>query len=255
MKNKIKLACVNYLNTLPLLHGLRNSGMANLEIHQLKPKDCYRAFIDNEVDVSLVPTGALDLLDNYILFGNTCIGSIDAVHSVAVFSNQDIEDLDTIYLDDHSTTSVALLKILLRYSIQKDIQLEVVDAKTKNQLEEGEGILLIGDKAISGHSRFECIYDLGEAWKAYSGLPFVYACWVADKSVAPEILEKLDQAMILGTNQMDQVIGNLNEYPENLDLNKYLNSHISFTFNAEKRKGLERFLFLKSTFELASESV
>ncbi|MDX2016219.1 MAG: MqnA/MqnD/SBP family protein [Planctomycetota bacterium] len=48
-------------------------------------------------------------------------------------------------------------------------------------------MLLIGDKVVTDappEERYPFQLDLGEAWKAWTGLPFVYAMWVCRRAEA-----------------------------------------------------------------------
>lgn len=240
----IKIACVDYLNTLPLLQGLKKATLPYARILELNPKMCLAAFKKNEVDIALVPTGGLHKLEDYRIFGSTCIGSADYVHSVAVFSNQDIRILDKIWLDSHSTTSVNLLKILYHDYFQKEIEFEYVDVNNL-RIKDNEGVLMIGDKAFAGYHAFSHVCDLGHVWYEHTQLPFVYACWVGKKDVPDEILVQVDQALITGMHNIESTIDQYESNSLGIDFRTYLTKHIQYNFGPMQKEGLDRFLMLQ----------
>jgi len=121
--------------------------------------------------------------ENYCFLPDLSISAIGPVKSVLLFSRIPIEELDrqTVGLTTESDTSVNLLKILLSryYAFSNSFQrcaLPLAEA-----LQEFPALLLIGDAALKGAmaSREGYIYDLGELWYRFTGLPFVFALWIA----------------------------------------------------------------------------
>ena len=92
--------------------------------------------------------------------------------------------------------------------------------------------------------KFEYIFDLGSAWKAYSGLPFVFAAWVSNKSIPLEFMEAFDTANAYGLAHLDEVIALIPANEQVVDLHKYYTKNISYSMTDEKKKGLESFLRL-----------
>lgn len=244
LTKKITISCVNYLNTLPLIKGLSESGLDNISVLLMKPKDCFRTFKEGSVDVSLVPSGALHSLENYSIFGNTCIGSLSDVYSVALFSNDPIAEITTIYLDNHSTTSVALLQILMSKYIQKEVI--YIDANVADiRLKDREAVLMIGDKAFDGYDRFRHVYDLGKLWREFTGLPFVYACWVTHPSTDISILSEIDQALVSGSQNIEHVLLQAKAQFPNIDVKKYFTEHIDYKYDNGKKEALKEFCALQ----------
>src|SRR5262249_21938830 len=85
-----------------------------------------------------------------------------------------------------------------------------------------------------------CIYDLGEAWIDFTGLPFVFAAWVSNKPLPEDFIREFNAANKLGLQHIDTVVAE-NPYPV-FDLHQYYTRHISYDLTGEKRKGLQQFL-------------
>jgi chorismate dehydratase len=114
----------------------------------------------------------------------TCDGP---VHSVALFSKRPVEELTgcTVLLSASSRTSVLLLELLCRHRWGilpqfATARAEAPDLTTLAGLPH-EAVLVIGDAAL--HLSTQSVYpvrrDLGEEWKEWTGLPFVFAVWAA----------------------------------------------------------------------------
>jgi chorismate dehydratase len=97
---------------------------------------------------------------------------------------------------------------------------------------------------LASLKRFEHVYDLGLAWKSYSGLPFVFAAWVANKPIPAAFMEAFDAANGYGLSNLEQVIALIPVSEQVYDLHKYYTENISYKLTPEKRKGLELFLEL-----------
>jgi chorismate dehydratase len=102
--------------------------------------------------------------------------------------------------------------------------------------------VIIGDRALASLGHFEYIYDLGLAWKQYSGLPFVFAAWIANKPIPLEFMEAFDEANAYGLSHLEEVIALIPATEQVYDLHKYYTENISYELTPEKREGLARFL-------------
>ena len=105
--------------------------------------------------------------------------------------------------------------------------------------------LVIGDRAFEQRKLSTYRYDLGEAWKLHTGLPFVFAAWIANKKLDAGFITEFNKATGAGMLQLEEVIA---QNPSPLfDLRSYYTQHISYRLSDEKRKGLA--LFLKKISE------
>ena len=88
------------------------------------------------------------------------------------------------------------------------------------------------------HSKY--IYDLGEAWKAHTGLPFVFAAWVSNKELPEEFIQKFNKANAEGINHLNDIIIGT-DYPF-YDLKKYFTKNINYLLDKRKKEALRLFL-------------
>lgn len=241
---RIKIACVSYLNTLPLIEGLKAMEEdGSIELIKVIPAKCAELFQMGAVDLALIPSQALNTLSDYQIATDYCIASSGSVKTVGIFSDSEMNDIHTIYLDNDSLTSRAMCRILMQNHWKKDPTYIDIDFGISDVLpEEGVGYLMIGDKAFSAYRHFNHCFDLGSAWKAYSGLDFVYAVWIARRDISHEIIETLNEKMREGLDDMDILTARLQESYAELNLQMYFNTNIKYQLDDNKISGLQLFL-------------
>ena len=163
---------MSYLNTKPLLFGLEHGQMSNeVELVLDYPANLVRLLQSNQIDLGLIPVGALPSLGEYQIISDYCIGTEGEVASVAVFSEVPMEEIDTVFLDYQSRTSVMLCRILFEKHWKKQVQF--IDAKDESYIDNIRGNvagLVIGDRAIKMKDSFKFKFDLGLGWKEMTGL-------------------------------------------------------------------------------------
>ncbi len=240
---KVRLTAVNYLNTKPFIYGLFQSGLhKQIEIHKDIPSRCAEKLIQDEVDIALIPVATLKDLKQHYIVSDYCIGCDGTVETVCLYSNIPIWEAKTIYLDTHSRTSVALTKILMREHWNTSVDYQPVGDAANIVLEESAALLAIGDKTIGLEKKYRYTYDLGEAWKTMTGLPFVFAAWVSNKKLDPAFIESFNKALALGLEHIDDLVFILPEPVEDFDLKDYFENNISYELDEAKKKALRLFL-------------
>jgi chorismate dehydratase len=153
-----------------------------------------------------------------------------------------MDQIEKVYLDYQSRTSVALAKILFKQHWNKEVEFLIATEGYINEISGTTAGIIIGDRALASLDRFEHIFDLGLAWKACTGLPFVFAAWVANKPIPAAFMEAFDVANGYGLKHLNEVISLIPANEQVYDLHKYYTENISYELTPEKRKGLERFL-------------
>jgi chorismate dehydratase len=240
----IRISAVSYYNTLPLIYGIKESGLLdNYRLELAVPSVCASNLLSGYSDIALVPVGALPDFHSYELVGNYCIGAEGDVKTVLLLANQPVELLDTVYLDTDSRTSVSLVKILAQHKWKKEINWVSLKGKDPLKLHKGEGVVLIGDKTFDMRPHFSQEYDLAGEWYRYTGLPFVFAAWITVSKLPDDFLHNFEAALNWGVNHIEESVRSaINLRLSHEALISYLKNDINFILDAEKRTGLNLFL-------------
>jgi len=243
LDKKWRIGAVSYLNTRPLLLGMEQSPFRDsIDLVKSYPAQIAQDLLDDTIDIGLVPVAIMPLLSNPQIVSKYVIGTEGEVASVALFSQVPMDQIEKVYLDYQSRTSVALAKILFKNYWKKEVEFLIATEGYINEITGTTAGVIIGDRALANLNRFEHIYDLGLAWKQYSGLPFVFAAWVANKPIPSAFMEAFDTANEYGLKHLDEVIALIPATEQVYDLHKYYTENISYELTPEKRKGLEKFL-------------
>jgi chorismate dehydratase len=191
------------------------------------------------------------------------IGCKGPTMTVRLFSRVPIGRITRVHADVDSHTSVALLRIVLNEG--HGITPELVDfdvdahrsarsavAEQHAEPDWPEALLLIGDKVISD-SPPAVLYphqlDLGSAWLELTGLPFVYAIWMARRSELDSLAVRraasvLDRQRRHNATRLDWIVAHraaVRGWPSQL-AQEYLRSVLRYAVTDEDRGGLELFL-------------
>ncbi|MGF7028374.1 menaquinone biosynthetic enzyme MqnA/MqnD family protein [Sphingobacterium sp. HSC-15S19] len=234
--NKIRVSAVSYTNTYPFLNGIRKSKvMAQIDLSVDYPSACAQKVIDDQADIGIIPTAALLSLPEYYINTDFCIGTEGAVDSVFIFANKPIEEVKTLRLDKQSRTSNGLARVLIKNYWKKDVEL-VTDESI-----EPDAYVLIGDRTFGKKNAVPYVYDLGEEWFNFTGLPFAFALWVSNKKLPDSFVEQFNEALAYGVEHATDVIAGLPEF-EGFDYTKYLTQHLNFHLTDKKREAVQLYL-------------
>ena len=246
MERKIKVGAVSYLNTVPLLYGIEHSPvMDKIELSVNYPSILAQQLKDGAIDVALLPVAAMSSIPDCKIISDYGIAADGNVASVAIFSHVPVDEVETIYLDYQSRTSVQLAKLLLSKYWKKDVEYKQASAGYIEDIKDNTAGVIIGDRALEQLNNFEYVYDLSEAWKEYTGLPFIFAAWVANKDLPEDFIQAFNQANATGLENIDLIVSNtICTYA---DLKKYYTESIHYQLDENKKKGLNKFLELIQT--------
>ncbi len=194
----------------------------------------------DEIDMGLVPVAIIPQMKEYHINGDYCIGSDGPVGSVCLFSETPMDDIERVLLDYQSRTSVELARVLLKQHWK--IAPELIDGGKdfRDHINGTTAGVVIGDRALEQRQVSAYAYDLGEAWKALTGLPFVFAAWISNKPLPSAFLQTFNEANRAGLGQIDAVVAE-NPYPF-FNLHDYFTKYLDYPLDDAKRKGLEKFL-------------
>ncbi len=241
MQTKVRVGAVSYLNTKPLIYGIEK-GMIKDEADLIidYPSKIASMLLKNEIDVGLVPVAVIPQMEAHYIISDYCIGSVGEVASVCLFSEVPLEKIETVLLDYQSRTSVELLKMLVKDFWKIKVNFEDTSNGYQQKIAGTTAGLVIGDRALQQRKISPFIYDLGEEWQMFTGLPFVFAAWISNKKLDDDFIQAFNEANAFGLNRIDKVADE-NPFPV-FDLKHYYTDCISFRLDENKRKGLELFL-------------
>ena len=239
---KIKVGIVSYLNTRPLIYGLKLEPIASqIELIEDNPARLAEMLKNDEIDLGLIPVAAIHELKESYLSGDYCIGTEGEAASVCLFSEVPLEQIKKVYLDYQSRTSVELLKWIMRE--YWGIYPEITEATNEDYRKEIKGTtagLVIGDRAFEQRKLSTFFYDLGAEWKKITGQPFVFAAWISNKKLPDNFVEMFNKANAVGLKRIDEIVAS---YPFDLyDLKKYYTLHLNYLLDERKKKAMEYFL-------------
>lgn len=165
----MRFGIVPYTNSYPLVYGLKG------EIFKGPPAQLIS--MSQRDDIVLAPVAGAFLDPSWHLISGVGIGSFGEVETVKLFFNKrhsTLQDVKTIYLDPESLTSQILLKILLQFHLNRSLShFEFL----RDKAQKADASLYIGDKVWEIPQGLPAI-DLGLLWTNWTGLPFVFACWM-----------------------------------------------------------------------------
>ena len=248
MDKRWRIGAVSYLNTRPLLLGIEQESFLNsIDLVKSYPANIAQDLLSGKIDIGLVPVAILPQLSDPHIVSNYVIGANGAVASVALFSEVPIDEIKSIYLDYQSRTSVQLLKILLSQFWKKEVEFISATEGYIAQISGTKAGVIIGDRALENLSKYPYVYDLSLAWKQHTGLPFVFAAWVANQPIPAAFMAAFDTANGYGLAHLDEVIALIPAQEQVYDLHKYYTENISYVYDEEMKQGLAAFLnFIKS---------
>jgi chorismate dehydratase len=241
----MRVGAVSYLNTKPLLYGLQHHAISeSIELIEDYPANLARALEENTIDIGLVPVAVIPKLPEAHIISNYCIGATGPVASVSIFSQVPMESITSVYLDYQSKTSVNLARILLKNYWKQDVLLLEAPSNFMDLIDGSTAAVIIGDRALEKYNSYAYRYDLAEAWINYTGKPFVFATWVANKPIDEVFIANFNEANGIGLKNIDTVVEQLSHKNNSYDLHTYFTKNISYTLDAAKKEGMAQFLSL-----------
>jgi chorismate dehydratase len=261
MTTPIRIGAVSYLNAKPLYHRLCEFA-PNVRLSMDVPSRLADQLADGELDVALIPS--VEYLRGagrgYEIVPGFAIAAHGAVRSVKLFSRVPWDRVERLALDAGSRTSQALAQVWLDacHGVRPE-RIEELPLGVSALESTADAVLVIGDRAmrVPGDS-FEEVVDLGEAWHTLTGLPFVFALWVARAGVElgdlAGALERSRAAGLASASLLARMHGpRLGlDYATCYD---YLTRILSYDLGEPEIAGLARFATMAAALGLAPEGV
>ncbi len=245
---------VAYLNAWPVLYGLM-LGKEPERLRMALPSELAERLVAREVDMALAPVATLALRDGFELAPHICIGADGDVTSVLVVGECPLEALNLLLLDTASRTSVVLARLVAHHVRRgQSLAVEPADhARMGREVKGKTGAVVIGDHALTLGHRYPYVLDLSAAWKQWTGLPFVFAAWIAQRGVLSAALcAMLDHSLAFGLAARRDIAhmwaAQHGGSPDTYE--RYLTRHIRYGLDATFLAGLEEFFARASRADL-----
>lgn len=255
--SRIRVGAVSYLNSKPLIEGLA-ALCPQVELILDVPSRLADELVRGGLDVALIPSVEAFSDPDYEVLSDACVATRGPVLSVKLYSRVHPGEIRTLALDEGSRTSAALTQVMLHERFGVLPRLESLPLGKTTTDTSADAVLLIGDRAISlPEERFHTVWDLGEEWVGWTGLPFVFAMWVTRKdAVFPGLETQLAAARDLGLRNVREIA---RRGADQLGLDdatalNYLTRNLHFRLGPAERKGLELFHELAADLGLAPAS-
>jgi chorismate dehydratase len=247
---RLRVGRIAALNMYPIYHGLERAADPGLVFTDGVPTTLNAAVLEGRLDVSAMSSIAYARnADRLTLVPVASITARGAVDSIQVFSRVPFEEVRTVAVTPHSATSVALLRILMGPEAPPFTALDRPPARA---LEDVDGVLLIGDEALTGLREPFAPHrtDLAEAWTARTGHPMVFAVWAASAQAGRERAGALSELAGLLTDARAAYLADpeavvaaaARRFPFPADFIRPYLSRLRYEFGAAERAGLQAFL-------------
>ena len=245
----MRIGAVNYLNSKPLVYGLDTLAPQVRVTYDL-PSRLADSLTAGRLDVALIPSVEFFRTPGSMIVSDACVACRGPVLSVKLHFRVPPAEVRSVALDEGSRTSAALTRILLAELHDVRPQWEPLPIGCGLDTTQADAVLLIGDRAIAEDlpaEEFVEIWDLGERWTNWTGLPFVFAMWIARAGVdVGDIATELAAARDNGVARLREIAereGPLVGVSSKL-ATAYFRDNLHFVLGTEERNGLERFHLL-----------
>ncbi len=202
----MRLGRIGYVNCYPV-YGAMDRGIvaAPATLVTGTPNELNDRLADGRLDISVISAVAYaEHAGNLELLPDLAISSDGPVRSVLLLSRRPPQELNgaRVLVSSSSRTSVLLLEELAlgRWQARFDMAPAPAEPGDLERLAatEHDAVLVIGDAALLLRARaaYPHIIDLGEEWKRWTGLPFVFAVWAARRDVDRAAVRDVHKALL-----------------------------------------------------------
>ena len=205
LSTRWRIGYMPYLNSAVFYEKLEGDWF---DLVELPPRNMAYAMRKGELDAGPLPIAEVLRMKGDVVTGTLGVASDGPARSVLLFSDVPADELSgaSVAVTGHTSTSVQLLRILFadHWGVS-DVELLGPDEDCASEL-------LIGDAALTkvyGGEKPRFVYDLSFEWKRLTGLPFVFARWVArGDATMPELgrfAEALHGSFSFGVLNVDEI--------------------------------------------------
>lgn len=257
-RSRPRVGHIQFLNCLPLYWGLVHTGtLLDLELTRDTPEKLSEQLVNGDLDIG--PITLVEFLknaDDLVALPDIAVGCDGPVMSCEIVSRVPLEQLDgaRVALGSTSRTSVRLAQLLLaeRYGVQPEFHTCPPDLQA--MLRESDAAVVIGDLGLRAYLRDLpdqqlYVYDLGQLWKEWTGLPFVMAVWAARRDFLlrdPETVHAVHRAFLASRDLSLEEVGKVAEHAARYEvfdppvLERYFTT-LDFRFGPRQLEGVTEF--------------
>ena len=243
----LKLGDVPFLNSKPLFYPLEQGLIeSSIKIVSYTPNVLSVMLYEKKVDLGLIPVAELLARGNYKVVPDISISSFGKVDSVILISKRELRKIKKVALDRRSQSSSNLAKVLFKNFLGMNPGF-ITRNYNEHFLTDVDAGMLIGDAGLkylyTNSDDFE-IYDLGELWTEFTGLPFVYAILAVNEDVdLGDELDNLIQSKKEGLRFINEIC---EKEAGNIGVDKefcinYVRNRIHYDLNEREVKGILEF--------------
>jgi len=250
----LSIGVVSYLNSRPLAYGLDCLAPQTRLLIDV-PSRLADALAGGALDVALIPSIEYLRQPGCVIVGDACVACEGPVRSVKLYSRVPPRQIRTLALDEGSRTSAALAQILLREQWGVRPRLEPFPIGATLDDLSADAAVVIGDRGMQPVAeRFDTVWDLGQQWNAWTGLPFVFAMWVGragiDEAGVGALLAAARDAGVAHLDEIARQAATDVQLPAEECLS-YLRDNLAYHLGPRQRRGLQLFYDLARRHGLA----
>ncbi|MEN2420131.1 menaquinone biosynthesis protein [Streptomyces rimosus] len=257
-RSRPRVGHIQFLNCMPLYWGLARTGtLLDLELTKDTPEKLSEQLVRGDLDIA--PVTLVEFLraaDDLVAFPDLAVGCDGPVMSCVIVSQKPLEELDgaRVALGSTSRTSVRLAQLLLAEKIGVTPDYYTCPPDLGLMMQEAEAAVLIGDAALRANLHDAPrlglqVHDLGQMWKDWTGLPFVFAVWATRRDYLerePLVVRRVHEAFLASRDLSLEEVGKVAEQAarwETFDeqvLERYFTT-LDFRFGPDQLRGVAEF--------------
>lgn len=257
-RSRPRVGHIQYLNCLPLYWGLARTGsLLDFELTKDTPDALNDLVVAGDLDIG--PVSLVEYLrhaDDLVALPDIAVGCDGPVMSCVIVSQVPLEQLHRarVALGSQSRTAVCLAQLLLaeRHGVEPDYYVCPPDLSL--MMQEADAAVLIGDAALRANLHYAPrlglqVHDLGQMWKEWTGLPFVFAVWAARRDYLrqePGIVHAVHEAFLASRDLSLQEVTKVAEQAARWEaltapvLEQYFTT-LDFSLGDDQIKGISEF--------------
>lgn len=254
---EVRLGAVSYLNSRPLVEGLHQL-LPGSEIRLDYPSRLADSLARRELDIALIPSIEYFRRPGYEIVSDACVAARGEVLSVKLYCRVHPGQIRRLALDEGSRTSATLSKVILAEKYGAFPESESLSMESMTTDSSADAVLLIGDRAMHDPSEsFVEVMDLGQMWYDWTGLPFIFAMWVAHQNAnIQDVGAALSEARNRGVGRLKEIA---EEEASGLGITEqlafhYLTENLHYHMTSAERSGLQLFHELASQHNLVDHN-